>query len=29
MFVPQVWDRNARHMLDVVDMAYRYSPGTF
>lgn len=23
-----VWDRNARHMMDMVDIAYRYSPGT-
>lgn len=24
-----VWDRTARHMLDLVDIAYRFSPGTF
>lgn len=24
-----VWDRNARHALDVVDIFFRYAPGTF
>jgi hypothetical protein len=27
--VLQVWARSARHMLDVVDTAFRYSAGTF
>lgn len=27
--VLQVWDRSARHMLDVTETAFRYSPGTF
>jgi hypothetical protein len=27
--VMQVWDRSARHMLDIVEIAFRYSPGTF
>ena len=25
----QVWDCSARHMMDVVDIAFRYAPGTF
>jgi hypothetical protein len=24
-----VWDRNARHAFDLVDILYRYSPGTY
>jgi hypothetical protein len=24
-----VWDRNAKHAVDLVDVFFRYSPGTF
>jgi hypothetical protein len=24
-----VWDRNARHMVDLVDLMFRYAPSTF